>query len=194
MTSNPPRVLVPIADGSEEMEFTIVVDVLRRGGVDVVTVGLGAPGLPVECSRGVRILPDRALGEVVGPFDAVVLVGGLGGAEAFAAQEELRGVVVAHRAAGRLTAAVCAAPRVLLAYGLGAGSRLTSHPSVRDAFDGVCEWVDAPVVEDGMLVTSQGPGTSFAFALILLRRLRGAEVAAQVESGLRLTKPVLGSD
>ncbi|MDA0372768.1 MAG: DJ-1/PfpI family protein [Planctomycetota bacterium] len=192
MTTNPPRVLVPIADGSEEMEFTIVVDVLRRGGVEVVTAGLASPGLAVECSRGVRIVPDRALAEVVGPFDAVVLVGGLGGADAFAASEMLRGAVVAHRAAGRLTAAVCAAPRVLLAYGLGAGSRMTSHPSVRTAFDGVSEWVDAPVVEDGMLVTSQGPGTSFAFALTLLRRLRGADVAQQVESGLMLTGPVIG--
>jgi protein DJ-1 len=192
MTTNPPRVLVPIADGSEEMEFTIVVDVLRRGGVEVVSAGIGSPGA-VECSRGVRIVPDQALADVVWPFDAVVLVGGLGGADAFAASEELEGVVVAHARAGGLVAAVCAAPKVLLGYGLGRGARLTSHPSVRAAFDGAASWIDAPVVEDGLLVTSQGPGTSFAFALTLLRRLRSEIVAEQVEVGLRLTERVFSS-
>lgn len=192
MTNSPPRVLVPIADGSEEMEFTIVVDVLRRGGVEVVSAGVG-PDSTVECSRGVRIVPDQALADVVWPFDAVVLVGGIGGADAFAASEDLEGAVVAHAGTGGLVAAVCAAPKVLLGYGLGRGARLTSHPSVRSAFDGVADWIDAPVVEDGPLVTSQGPGTSFAFALTLLRRLRGEMVADQVEAGLRLTERVVGS-
>ncbi len=191
MATHPPRVLVPIADGSEEMEFTIVVDVLRRGGVEVVSAGVGPGGSAVTCSRGVRILPDQDLEDVTWPFDAVVLVGGLGGAEVFAGSEDLRVAVLAHASRGGLIAAVCAAPKVLVGFGLGRGARITSHPSVREGLSGIGDWVDAPVVEDGALVTSQGPGTTFAFALTLLRRLRGEIVAAEVEYGLRLTERII---
>jgi DJ-1 family protein len=192
MSETPPRVLVPIAHGTEEMEFTIVVDVLRRGGVEVVTAGLGSASAVVECSRGVRVVPDQVLDEVAWPFDAVVLVGGVGGADAFAACEDLRCAVVAHAAEGGLVAAVCAAPKVLFGYGLGKGARVTSHPSVRESLSAASSWLDVPVVEDGMLITSQGPGTSFAFALVILRRLRGEIVAEQVEAGLRLPDRVGG--
>jgi protein DJ-1 len=179
MTERTPRVLVPIADGTEEMEFTIVVDVLRRAGVEVVTAGLDGPD-PVTCSRGVRIVPDEALDEVEWPFDLVVLAGGAEGARRFGASADLGGALQGHAGEGGAIAAICAAPAALLAHGIGVGRSMTAHPSVREQVEARAKWSDEVVVEDGHLVTSQGPGTAFEFALTLVRRLRGEFVAEQV--------------
>ena len=108
MQSESARVLVPIADGTEEMEFTIVVDVLRRADVDVVTAGVAGPD-PVTCSRGVRIVPDIALDAVTGDFDWIVLPGGGPGAAAF--RESVR---IGELLAAQLPVAdVCAVREVL---------------------------------------------------------------------------------
>ncbi|MCA8958462.1 MAG: DJ-1/PfpI family protein [Planctomycetes bacterium] len=165
-----PRALVLLADGAEEMEVTIAVDVLRRGGVEVVLAGLDGTR-PVRCSRGIRILPDAALDTLQGVFDAVVLPGGLGGAEALAQSVEVGDLLRAQYAAQRWVAAICAAPIALVQHGIGAGVRMACHPSVaaRVAGHGVLE--DARVVKAPGLITSQGPGTAFEFALALVAEL-----------------------
>jgi protein DJ-1 len=179
------RALVIIAQGSEEMEATITVDVLRRGGVEVTLAGLDGGG-PVVCSRGVRILPDAALSEVTGPFDLVVLPGGNEGArrlgESAAVGEWLR----AQEAAGRTTAAICAAPTALVKHGVHAGYRLTGYPSTQQSLGAHGELVAEAVAIDRNLVTSQGPGTTFAFALSLVERLVGKETADDVRKGMLL--------
>lgn len=181
-----PRALVILAEGAEEMEATIVIDVLRRAEVEVVVAGLD--GLePVRCSRGVRLVPDAALASLGGGgFDVVVLPGGKGGADRLACSAAVGERLRAQAEAGRVVAAICAAPIALAAHGLFKGKRMACHPSVNDVVAAHGELVASPVVEDGQLVTSQGPGTAFAFALALVTRLRGAEVAAKVRAPMML--------
>ncbi len=179
------RALVILAQGAEEMEATIAVDVLRRGGVDVVLAGLDGDG-PVKCSRGVHIVPDAALSDAKGPFDVIVLPGGLEGARRLAESPAVGDLLRAQEAAGLTTAAICAAPIALARHDVYAAHKLTSYPSVHDVVGKHGELVLAPVVTDRNLVTSQGPGTAFAFALALVERLAGKETADNVRKGMLL--------
>ncbi|CAN96376.1 hypothetical protein sce6209 [Sorangium cellulosum So ce56] len=181
-----PRALVILAEGAEEMETTIIVDVLRRAEVEVVLAGLDGPG-PVRCSRGVRLVPDADLSAVTGDFDVVVLPGGKGGADRLASSPAVGERLHAQAQAGRVVAAICAAPIALAAHGLFQGRRMACHPSVNDVVSAHGELLASPVVEDGLLVTSQGPGTAMAFALALVARLRGEEIAAKVRAPMMLT-------
>lgn len=177
--------LVILAQGGEEMEATITIDVLRRGGVDVVVAGLDGDA-PVLCSRKVRIVPDVALAAAKGPFDVVILPGGLEGAKRLSESTAVGELLRAQEAAGRAVAAICAAPIALARHDVFAGHRLTGYPSVHDEIAKHGELVSASVVQDRNLVTSQGPGTAFAFALALVERLAGKETADQVRKGLLL--------
>lgn len=179
------RALVLIAQGSEEMETTIAVDVLRRGGVEVVLAGLDGAG-PVTCSRGVRIVPDVALDAAEGPFDVIVLPGGNEGARRFAESPAVGALLRAQEAAGRAAAAICAAPIALVKHNVYGDRKLTGYPTVRDALAAHGDVTAQAVVEDRGLVTSQGPGTSFAFALSLVERLAGKETADGVRKGMLL--------
>lgn len=182
-----PRALVILAEGAEESEAVIVIDILRRGGIDVVVAGLDGDG-PVLCSRKVRIVVDTALSAVTGRIDAIVLPGGAEGARRLASSpavgEQLRGAVNN----GRLVGAICAAPLALVSHQVFAGKAMTSHPSVASRILAHGKLVQQPVVEDGILVTSQGLGTAIWFALTLVRRLMGDVRAAEVERGLTMPR------
>ncbi len=185
MSANDKTALVVLAAGAEEMEVSIIVDVLRRGGVKVTLAGLAGSGA-VACSRGLRILPDVALGDVAGSFDAVVLPGGAQGAENLANSPLVGRHLKTQWQRGRIVAAVCAAPIALLRHEIGLGQTLTSHPSVADGLRGAYTYSSERVVESGHLLTSQGPGTCFEFALHLLRKLRGPDVERDVTGPLIL--------
>ncbi|MGK4002769.1 DJ-1 family glyoxalase III [Sorangium sp. So ce1036] len=180
-----PRALVILAEGAEEMETVTVVDVLRRAEIEVVLAGLDGPG-PVRCSRGVRLVPDAELSAVTGDFDVVVLPGGKGGAERLAGAAAVGERLRAQAQAGGAVAAICAAPIALAAHGLFQGKSMACHPSVNDVVSAHGALVASPVVEDGQLVTSQGPGTALAFALALVARLSGEDVAARVRAPMML--------
>lgn len=181
-----PRALVILAPGAEEMEVTIVVDVLRRADVAVVLAGLDGVD-PVTCSRGVRILPDAALARAAaeGPFDLIVLPGGSEGARRLAESKEVGRLLREQEEAKRAIGAICAAPVALIAHNVGAGRAMTCHPSVRDQVAGHALLRTSTVVEDGKLITSRGPGTSFDFALALVTELVGPKMAQE------LRKPML---
>lgn len=181
------RALVPLAAGFEEMEAVIIVDVLRRAGVEVSLAGLEGTG-PVLGSRGVTVSAEVDLGEVAGQeFDAVVLPGGLGGTHAMRDDERVLDAVRRSFEAGRLTAALCAAPLVLERAGLVKDRSITSHPSVRaELAAGGAEVTDRRVVRDGVLLTSQGPGTAMEFALAVAAELMGQEVADEVAAAMCL--------
>lgn len=179
-----PTALVLLAPGAEEMETTIVVDVLRRAGVEVTLAGvLGADA--VACSRGVRITPDCALGQHSGLADAIVLPGGAPGAKCLAESSLVGERLLQHWDAGRVVAAICAGPTALQQHRIGLGKRITSHSSVRASLTAY-QTSDERVVEDGQLVTSQGPGTSFEFALALVKRLAGQAVFEKITPPLVL--------
>lgn len=127
------QVLVPIADGSEEIEAVGVIDTLVRAGARV-TVASVMGGPTVTCSRGVKLVADAMIGDVVDKlFDAIVLPGGMPGAEHLASSEPLAALLKAQAASGRLTAAICAAPVVVLQkHGLLEGKKATAHPAFSD--------------------------------------------------------------
>lgn len=178
-----PRVLVPLAEGCEELEAVTVIDLLRRAGIDVVVAGL-TEGV-VKASRGVGLIPDVTLGTVLEQdFDMIVLPGGAGGAERLEGDARIRRLLQRQAAAGRYIAAICAAPRVLAAAGLLKGRRATSFPGFLDEAEGVNHVMTAVVV-DGSLVTSRGPGTALDFALSLIDLLRGEGMAREVEAALQ---------
>lgn len=111
--------LVILAPGAEEMETVISTDVLRRAKINVTLAGLDS-AQPVLCSRNVRIVPDMSLEEAAraGPYDVVVLPGGLGGSKRLAESDQVKRVLQAQESAGGLVAAVCAAPSALLSHGI----------------------------------------------------------------------------
>jgi protein deglycase len=178
-----PRVLVPLAEGCEELEAVTIIDILRRAGILVVTAGLVAG--PVRASRGVTLVPDTELDEVLTQaFDMIVLPGGKGGADRLAADMRVRDLLIKAARAGRYTAAICAAPRVLAEAGLLAGRHATSFPGILDDMPGITLSRDS-VVQDGTIITSRGPGTAMDFALELVRLLLGDAARGQVEASLQ---------
>jgi protein DJ-1 len=177
--------LVIVASGSEEMEVVISVDVLRRAGVEVTVAGLDGPG-EVSCSRGVRLLPDVALETVSAEFDVVVLPGGAEGAERLASSPRVGERLRKQWARGGLVAAICAAPLALLRHEIALGATITCHPSVKEQLATSYDLSIERVVASGQLLTSQGPGSSFEFALALVERLCGPSVAESVQKPMML--------
>lgn len=179
------RVLVPLAEGFEEIEAVTVIDLLRRAGIEVIAAGL-APGT-VTGSHGITITPDIELDEVLGQsFDMVVLPGGMPGATHLAADARLLALLRRQVEGGGLTAAICAAPAVLAKAGLLAGKRATSFPGFLTSISAPDTLVlDDAVVEDDKLITSRGPGTAMDFALALIERLQGMPARQTVEAPLQ---------
>ncbi len=182
------RVLVPLAPGFEELEAVTIVNLLRRAGIDVVTAGL-IPGL-VTGARGMPIQPDATLDAVLAqlsghPFDMIVLPGGMPGAEHLKNDARIQSLLQQMAAAGKYTAAICAAPIALAQAGLLDGRRATSYPGFIDtlAIPG-CRCLTEAVVVDDLVVTSRGPGTAMDFALTLIELLADRATRDRVEAGL----------
>ena len=174
----PSKAIIVLAEGFEEIEAVTPADILRRAEVDVDLVGLDAT--EVTGAHGIVFRADRLLAHSENA-DAVILPGGLPGADNLAASETLAAVLKAQAAAGKLIAAICATPAFVLApHGLLDGKRATCYPGCEERFGPTTTCVTADVVEDGNILTSRGPGTAFAFGLALARRLAGAHAADQL--------------
>lgn len=182
-----PRALVILAEGAEEAEVVVIVDILRRGGIDTVLAGLNGEG-PVLCSRKIRVVAEVALSAVTGRFDAIVLPGGPEGARRLASSEAVGERLRQAVSEGQIVGAICAAPLALQGHHVFAGKSMTCHPSVASRIAMYGNLVQKPVVEDGQLVTSQGLGTAFQFGLTLVRRIMGDVRASAVERGLTLPR------
>lgn len=177
------RVLVPIAPGFEEIEAVTVIDVLRRAGVEVTVAGTESG--PIEGSRGIRLLPDKPLGEVKSEeFEMVVLPGGTQGVENLRKHPRLLPLVGEFFSQGKPVGAICAAPSLLASAGLLRGKKATSHPSVREKVAESATYSENRVVVDGKLVTSRGPGTSMEFALALVEILAGPEKVSELKRAM----------
>ena len=181
-------VLVVLATGAEEMETVISVDVLRRAGLTVTVAGLTGDQ-SVTCSRDVKISPDTSLASLAstgGQYDCVLLPGGGPGAAALSASPEVGTLLREQDQAGRMIAAVCAGPTVLASHQVGLGRALTSYPApaFREKLSGSYQYKEEDVVVDGNIVTSRGPGTSFKFALEIVKILLGEEKMKEVAGAM----------
>lgn len=178
------RALVPLAEGVEEMEAVILIDVLRRAGWEVTTAGL-MPG-PVRASRGVVLVPDALWDEVdADRYDWLVLPGGAQGTQNLRRDQRVLRAVRRFVESGRRVAAVCAAPLVLQDAGVLTGRRATAHPAVIAELTQAVPVTDAVVV-DGPVVTSRAAGTCFALALELVRLVDGPDKVAALREALVL--------
>ena len=178
------RVLIPLAQGCEELEAVTIIDLLRRAGIEVITAGLDDK--TVTASRGVRLIPDVQLDDVMQQeFDMLVLPGGLPGADHLDADRRIHTLLKKLSEGGGYTAAICAAPKVLAHTGLLDGKAATGYPGVLDSMElSSTEISQDAVVIDGKVITSRGPGTSMAFALTLIAQLLGEEKRSEVEQAL----------
>lgn len=178
------RVLVPLAQGCEELEAVTIIDLLRRAKIEVVTAGLNDE--PVVASRGVRLIPDISIDDAIDQnFDMIVLPGGLPGAEHLDNDPRIKSLLKKMANDEKYTAAICAAPKVLANAGILSNKKATSYPGFQENLDlPDTDLKTDPVVIDGNVITSRGPGTAMDFALALIETLAGKDKRDEVEKAL----------
>jgi 4-methyl-5(b-hydroxyethyl)-thiazole monophosphate biosynthesis len=178
------RVLIPLAQGCEELEAVTLIDLLRRAGIEVTTAGLDEK--PITASRGVVLVADTTLDTVMAQdFDMIVLPGGLPGADHLNDDPRIHSLLQRVAAQGGYTAAICAAPKVLASTGLLQGKQATGYPGALEAMNlSNVTLLEQAVVCDGRVITSRGPGTALDFALTLIEHLLGKQAREQVEAPL----------
>jgi 4-methyl-5(b-hydroxyethyl)-thiazole monophosphate biosynthesis len=167
------RILIPLADGVEEMEAVIVIDVLRRAHWSVTAASVGHD-LAITASRGVRLVADclwRDIGSL-DPYDGIVIPGGAGGTQALCTRVDVLRALQAFNGNGKHIGAICAGPLVLQAAGLLDGRRFTCYPGVEKQIRNAVH-CSGDVVRDGNLTTSRGPGTAFEFTLAMISAMSG---------------------
>lgn len=177
------NVLVPIADGTEEIEAMTIIDVLRRAGANVTVAGV--PSLEVTTAHGVRLLADKLISECANEtYDMIALPGGMPGSENLRDSKTLADLLVKQREADRWYAAICAAPAVVFgSLGLLTGRHATCYPGFTAQLQGATV-SEERVVVDSPCITSKGPGSAMDFALALVTALFGETKADEVADGL----------
>ena len=179
------KVYVFLADGFEDVEALIPIDVLRRGGVEVITVSTTEFPL-VESSHGVNIEADIQFEQSdYQDADLLMLPGGMPGAANLYDHEGVCKAVCAQVAAGKKVSAICAAPAVVLApLGLLEGKKATCYPGFEHALEGATYTGDLVTV-DGNITTAEGPAAAFPYAYELLSQLVDRQTADQIAEGMR---------
>jgi 4-methyl-5(b-hydroxyethyl)-thiazole monophosphate biosynthesis len=182
------KAYVFLANGFEDVEALIPVDVLRRGGVDVVTVSAVDDSLIVESAHGVQMVADAFFEQCdFGDADLLLLPGGMPGASNLFDHQGVCQAVCDQAAAGRRVAAICAAPAVVLApLGILEGKRATCYPGFEQTLKAAGAQYTADLCTvDGIITTGEGPAAAFPFAYELLGQLVSPAIAAQVAEGMR---------
>ena len=179
------KVYVFLANGFEDVEALIPVDVLRRGGVEVTTVSVVEGTKMVESSHRVTMMADAMFADCdFSDADLLFLPGGMPGASNLNAHEGVRNALLKQHSAGRKVAAICAAPLVLGGLGILRGKRATCYPGFEQTLDGATYTAELCTV-DGNVTTGEGPAAAFPFAYALLAQLVNDETAQQVAVGMR---------
>lgn len=174
-------VVIILAEGFEEVEAVAPIDVLRRGGVRVTIAGVSER--IVKSSRGIGIQADILLQDYQELPDAVILPGGLPGATNLAKAPEVAPFIKRMNKAGKIVAAICAAPAAVLApTGILDGKKATCYPGCESDFSKATISSKDRVVVDGHIITSQGPGTALEFSLAIIRQLCGEEMAGNLRT------------
>jgi 4-methyl-5(b-hydroxyethyl)-thiazole monophosphate biosynthesis len=176
-------VLVPMANGFEEIEAVSIIDVLRRGGVEVVTASVDGDE-NVTGANGITIITNNKLEYVdASEFDMVVLPGGHDNAMKLRDSELVQKILKDFDASNKKIAAICASPVALNKAGV-LKDRYTCYPSYEDQI-GKTNWTDAQnVVVDQNIITSRGPATAICFALEIVRELVGEDTYKELKGGL----------
>ena len=180
------NILVPISDGCEEIEAACIIDVLRRADADVTVASVG--NLQITASRGIKIIADKLISECVNEsYDLIALPGGMPGAERLRDSKELTKMLESQQQNGKLFAAICASPAIVLHHhGLLADRKATAYPGMAEQLPNT-ESIESRVVVDNNCITSQGPGTAMEFALKLVEALYGEQMAKNIAESMLVT-------
>ena len=181
------KVYVFLADGFEDVEALIPIDVLRRGGVEVVTVSTTEFPL-VESAHGVSIEADIQFDQAdYADADLLMLPGGMPGASNLFEHEGVCQAVKAQFEAGKKVAAICAAPAVVLAQlGVLNDKKATCYPGFEKALDAAgATYTGDLVTVDGNVTTAEGPAAAFPYAYELLTQLVDKQTSDQIAEGMR---------
>ncbi|MDR1564981.1 MAG: DJ-1/PfpI family protein [Oscillospiraceae bacterium] len=173
-----------LADGFEEIEAITPIDILRRAGAELCSVGItgkrvtGAHAISIECD----ITPEEA---DLRNAEMIILPGGMPGTQALAKSTFVTAMLKASVKQGTHLAAICAAPMILGQLGLLKGKSAVCFPGYEDKLTGAI-YLDLPVITDGKITTSKSAGTALPFALELVRLLKGQTVANVIAASLQL--------
>jgi 4-methyl-5(b-hydroxyethyl)-thiazole monophosphate biosynthesis len=191
------KVIALLAEGFEEVEAVTPIDYLRRAGIEVTTAAIGKDRI-VTGSHGIALAADILFGELCGAanpggtcdvsasYDAVLIPGGMKGANNLASSAEAGALLKGMAEAGKWVCAICAAPAVVLyPLGLLAGRRFTCYPGLEHDVSGA-EWSKDNVVVDGNLVTSRGAGTAGLFAIAVIEKILSKADAKKVAEAVLL--------
>ncbi len=176
------EVLIPLADGLEEIEAITCIDVLRRAGINVTTAGLndhmikGAHDIVIETDSLIRLIKNKE-------YDGIVLPGGLPGATNLRDNKDVIKIVKDINNKGKLVSAICAAPIVLEKAGVIANKNATSYPGFGNDM-GSCNYIEDRVVIDGNIITARGPGVALEFALKIVSYLTGEEKIDELKNAM----------
>ena len=175
-----------MADGFEEVEAMTSIDVMRRAGMNVVTVSING-GYEVTGAHGVPMLADELFEELdFSDAEWLVLPGGMPGATNLAEHEVLCDLLKSHNSDGGKIGAICASPSVVLApLGLLQGRQAVCYPGMEAQIEGI-NWGNGAVAVDGNVVTGNGPAAAAAFALTMVAISQGHAAASTVASGMLL--------
>jgi 4-methyl-5(b-hydroxyethyl)-thiazole monophosphate biosynthesis len=179
----PKKIIVPLAKGFEEIEAISIIDIVRRGGVDVVVAGVKT--LEVEGANKIMVKCDALLQDVdASSADMIVLPGGWGGTRVLSEDESVQNMIKSFDNEGKWVAAMCAAPFALNVAGV-LKNDFTCYPGARAEIKTDAIYHDnQKVVIDENIITSQGPGTAICFGLAIVRTLQGDEVADTIKGGV----------
>ena len=171
------RILIPLAEGFEEIEAVTTIDILRRAGIETVTAALKSN--PVTGSHNITVTADILLNEN-DKFDAIVLPGGMPGSTNLKNDTRVINIIKKISTAGGITAAICAAPIVLSEAGILKGKKFTCYPGYEEEItEG--KYINEPVVTDGKIITSMGAACTPLFALKLVELIKNKKTALQLK-------------
>lgn len=181
------KVYLFLADGFETVEALAPVDVMRRAGLQVVTVSI-MENRNVVSAHGITVMADTMFGECdFTDADALVLPGGSEGTENLSAYEPLRAELSRVCAEGNLVAAICAAPMVFGRMGLLNGRRTTCYPGCEVELNGA-EYTANAIEKDENIITACGPGLSFDFGFAIVEYFCGVDVVSQLRSQMQFVR------
>lgn len=178
------KILVPLAEGFEEIEAVSIIDILRRAEIKVISAYFTAN--PVKGSHNISISADMPLAEcAIEDFDAMVLPGGMPGSENLKNSAKILSMLNSLHDEGKLVGALCAAPMVLGHAGILRGKKATCYPGFEHELAGA-DVLDRPVVTDANVVTGKGAGCAIPFALEIVGILKGEAAKNTLKNNLQV--------
>mgnify|MGYP001306348052 FL=1 len=176
------KVLVILANGFEDIEAMTIIDILRRGDIEVTVAGLDS--LEITSAHNMTLSVTETLANNLDKiFDAVILPGGEPGTTHLENSVDVEAIIKRHDSQGKLIAAICAAPRILDKIGIVSGKKATSYPAFKEVMTS-CNYSEEPVVVDENIITSRGPATAHQFAFAIVEILHSTTKVKELKEAM----------